>query len=86
MREHEVPMWNTEEQDMMADAQAWVARRATKAYLINDDIGRGLDKVDAEWRPDDALVVEEVYQLLVEARRLMLKDGMLQKKECHDAD
>ena len=85
MREHDVPMWQTEEEDMQQQAQAYVARVATKAYLVNDDIAKGLDISDAEWRPDEARVVEEVYQLLLEARKLMLKEGILQEKDCHDA-
>lgn len=79
MRQHEVPMWNTEEQDMMADAQAWVAKQADDALRLADDIVDGLNRPALYWRPDDAMEVEELRQRLEEVHRLMVRYGFISK-------
>lgn len=73
-------MWNTEEQDMLADAQAWVAKQADDALRLADDIVDGLNRPALYWRPDDALEVEELRQRLEEVWRLMVRYGFINQE------
>lgn len=80
----DVPLWQSEEEDMQQQAAAWVAAQANKGYLLADDICRALDKPEQEWRPDDALIIEEVVSTLRLLRKRMVAENVLKQKDCHD--
>lgn len=80
----DVPLWQSEEEDMQQQAAAWVAAQANKGYLLADDICRALDKPETEWRPEDALIIEEVVSTLRLLRKRMVAENVLKQKDCTD--
>lgn len=82
----DVPLMGSEEEDMQQQAADWAARQAAKAYLLADDLCRGLDKHAEAWRPDVVAYLDQLVEVLSEQRRRMIAENILGKGDCHDAD
>ena len=77
-----VPLMGSEEEDMQQQAADWAAAQASKAYLLADDLCKGLDKYREEWMPYHVPYLDKLVEELREQRRCMIAEGLLKQDEC----
>lgn len=81
----DVPLLGSEQEDMQEQAAAWAARQASIAYLLADDLCKGLDKYPEDWKAADVSYLDQLVEVLWEQRRRMIDENILKQKDCYDA-
>lgn len=76
----DVPLWDSEEQDMQQQAVAYCVRLAEKVMALAEQIAEAVDQYPYHWGPDDLLPLEQVLSDLEHAVAAMKRADLIEEK------
>lgn len=76
----DVPLWNSEEEDMQRDVAAHCAVVANRIYLKADRLCEAMDVPEWKWKPGDLGALETTFRELERLEKMLIGENIMEKE------